>query len=230
MAHKPTIVALVPMRHESHRVKQKNYRDFNGRPLFHWIVETLLSCPSVDSVCIDTDSPVVKEQAPAFGPRLRIIDRPANLLGDKVPMNDILMHDVGQADADIYLQTHSTNPLLKAKTVERALKAFIDARGKHDSLFSVTRWQTRFWDHQGGAINHDPAKLERTQDLPPVYEENSNIYIFTRDVLLKRRNRIGYKPMLFEVPRLEATDIDEQEDFELAECLQRMMMQKQESL
>ena len=221
------IVALLPMRHESHRVKQKNYREFNGRPLFHWVLLTLDQCPSITSILIDTDSPVIKEQAPGVSGKVQVIDRPAHLLGDKVPMNDILMHDVGQVKADIYLQTHSTNPLLEAETIERAIKTFMQGREKYDSLFSVTRWQTRFWDKEGKAVNHDPAKLERTQDLPPLFEENSNLYIFTKDVLLKRRNRIGYKPMLFEIPRLEATDIDEEEDFKLAENLQRMMSLKQ---
>jgi len=215
------VAALVPMRHESHRVKQKNYRDFNGRPLFHWIIRSLLECPSVDIIGIDTDSPVVKAQALSMGNKIVVIDRPAGLLGDKVPMNDILLHDIDQVPAEIYLQTHSTNPLLTSASIEKALKTFTDAKENFDSLFSVTRWQARFWDKDGHAVNHEPARLERTQDLSPLYEENSNIYIFSGDVLRQRKNRIGFKPVVFEISRLEAVDIDEEEDFLLAEYLHK---------
>ena len=89
----------------------------------------------------------------------------------------------------------------------------------YDSLFSVTRLQTRLWDQLTRAINHNPNILLQTQDLPPVYEENSCIYIFTRQILVARRNRLGERPMMFEIPAREATDIDEELDFEMAEFL-----------
>ena len=88
-----------------------------------------------------------------------------------------------------------------------------------DSLFSVTRIQTRLWDSSGRAVNHDPAVLLRTQDLPPLYEENSCLYIFTRSTLESRHNRIGERPLMFEIDRLEAWDIDEESDFRIAELL-----------
>lgn len=218
---KSKIVALVPMRHDSERVPQKNYRDFNGKPLFCWILETLLSCPSIDSIYIDTDSSLIKEKVPVLSPKIHIIDRPAHLCGGEVPMNDILLHDVSLVDADYYLQTHSTNPLLKERTIESAIKALRESK-KHDSLFSVTRLQTRLWDQKGHAINHNPDRLERTQDLAPIYEENSNIYIFSKESIQKRKNRIGEKPLLFEIPKEEAIDIDEMIDFQVAEMLKRM--------
>ena len=88
-----------------------------------------------------------------------------------------------------------------------------------DSLFSVTRWQTRLYDADGRAINHDPEVLLRTQDLPPVYEENSNLYLFTRESLQRRKHRIGERPLLFEVDRLEAVDIDDEAGWAVAEAL-----------
>jgi CMP-N-acetylneuraminic acid synthetase len=134
-------------------------------------------------------------------------------------MNEVLLHDVTQIEADYYLQTHSTNPLLRTETVTDAINKFLNKLPEYDSLFSVTRVQSRFWDESGRPINHDPALLLRTQDLPPVYEENSSIYIFTRRGLESRRNRIGRRPFLFEVDRLEAWDIDEEVDFFVAEFL-----------
>ena len=90
---------------------------------------------------------------------------------------------------------------------------------EYDSLFGVTRLQTRLWDELGRAVNHNPAVLLRTQDLPPIYEENSCIYLFTRETLLTRRNRLGERPLMFEIDAREATDIDVELDFVIAETL-----------
>ena len=134
-------------------------------------------------------------------------------------MNDVLLHDVRQVEADHYLQTHSTNPLLRTETISSAIELFLDNSSSYDSLFSVTKIQVRLWDQHTRAINHDPSILLRTQDLNPVYEENSCLYIFTRSSLETQQNRIGERPMMFEIDRVEAWDIDVELDFTIAEFL-----------
>ena len=215
------LVALVPMRHHSQRVPGKNYRMLAGKPLFHHIIETLLAVPEIAEVVVDTDSAPVMNGLRQHFPQVKIIDRPENLQADDVSMNDILIYDTGQVQADFYLQTHSTNPLLKPETVTRAIQSLITNYPNHDSLFSVTRLQTRLYDQYGRAINHDPAVLIQTQDLPPVYEENSCLYIFTRDNLIQRRHRIGEKPLMFEIDADESWDIDEELDFAITDFLLR---------
>ena len=217
----PSLVALVPMRHHSQRVPGKNYRPLAGKPLFHHIIETLLSVPEIDQVVVDTDSESVMDGLRRHFPQVTIIDRPEDLRADDIPMNDILLHDTGQVGADFYLQTHSTNPLLRPETVSSAIEMFLDAYPEKDSLFSVTRWQTRLYDQHGAAINHDPSVLIQTQDLPPVYEENSCIYLFTRQNLARRNHRIGANPILFEIDPAEAWDIDEELDFEITDFLMK---------
>ncbi len=212
------IVAFIPMRHSSERVPGKNYRNFAGRPLYHYITEALLGCSQITQVCIDTDSPTIIEDARQHFPNVKILLRPEHLRSGMTAMNDVLLNSIAQVEADIYLQTHSTNPLLRSETISKAIDLFLK-HPEYDSLFGVTRLQTRLYDAEGKAINHDPDVLLRTQDLPPVYEENSNIYIFKRDVILKRKNRIGYKPLMFEIERDEAWDIDEEVDFRIAELL-----------
>jgi len=152
-------------------------------------------------------------------PQVKVINRPDALRADDVPMNDILIYDTSQVPADFYLQTHSTNPLLRPETVSRAIQSFLADYPTHDSLFSVTRWQTRLYDQNGKAINHDPSVLIQTQDLPPVYEENSCLYLFTRENLIKRLHRIGEEPMMFEISANEAWDIDEELDFAICNFL-----------
>lgn len=213
------ISALVPMRHHSQRVPGKNYRPLAGKPLYQHIIETLLAVPEISTVVVDTDSEPVMDGLRRDFPQVVILPRPEHLRADTIPMNEILLYDTAQVPAEFYLQTHSTNPLLRADTISRAIQTFLADTPKHDSLFSVTRLQTRLYDANGRALNHDPNILLQTQDLPPVYEENSCVYIFNRANLERRRNRLGDRPLMFEMDADEAWDIDEELDFAITDFL-----------
>jgi CMP-N-acetylneuraminic acid synthetase len=218
------LVALVPMRHHSQRVPGKNYRSLAGKPLYQHIIETLLSVPEISTTVVDTDSdPVMKGLQRDF-PQVVILPRPQNLRSDTISMNEILLYDTSRVKADFYLQTHSTNPLLCPETITKAVQTFLADYPKHDSLFSVTRLHTRLYDQHGHALNHDPKILLQTQDLPPVYEENSCIYIFTRENLERRSNRLGERPLMFEINADEAWDIDEELDFAITDFLMKYRM------
>jgi len=213
------IAALVPMRHHSQRVPGKNYRLLAGKPLFHYIITTLLGIPEIDTLVVDTDSEPILQGLEQYFPTVKRLVRPEYLRADEVPMNDILLYDTSQVPADLYLQTHSTNPLVQATTIQKAIQAYRQALPQHDSLFSVTRLQTRLYDQEGNPINHDPQVLLQTQDLPPVFEENSCIYLFTRQNLLERHHRLGAHPLLFEMDAGEAWDIDDELDFAICNFL-----------
>src|SRR5215207_3807520 len=118
----PKLVALVPMRHHSQRVPGKNYRILAGKPLFQHVIETLLAVPEVTEIVVDTDSEPVMDGLREHFSQVTIINRPESLRADDVPMNDILIHDTDQVQSDFYLQTHSTNPLIKPKKVSRAIQ------------------------------------------------------------------------------------------------------------
>ena len=216
--------ALVPMRHHSQRVPGKNYRPLAGKPLYQHIIETLLSVPEISTVVVDTDSEPVMDGLRRDFPQVVILPRPEHLRADSIPMNEILLYDTSKVQADYYLQTHSTNPLLRPETISKAVQTFLADYPAHDSLFSVTRLQTRLYDQHGHALNHDPNILLQTQNLPPVYEENSCIYIFTRENLERRRNRLGERPLMFEMDADEAWDIDEELDFAITDFLMQHRM------
>lgn len=207
------------MRHHSERVPGKNYRSFGGEPLYRHVVRTLLACSEIDAVLIDTDSRVILEDAAREFPSVVLHERPEHLRDGALPMNEVLANSIRQVPAELYLQTHSTNPLLSVGTVGRAIRELMARYPERDSLFSVTRLQTRLWDARSRPLNHDPSQLLRTQDLPPVFEENSCIFLFSGEQLRSTGNRIGAAPILFEMDRLEAVDIDEEADFVMAECL-----------
>lgn len=216
------IVALLPLKAHSERVSGKNFRPFAGRPLFRWILDTLLAMPEVERVVINTDA---REQLTRDGllesSRICIRDRAANLCGDQISMNLILSDDIAAINSETYLMTHTTNPLLTGYTIRAAYGAYAQGleRGHCDSLFTVNRCQTRFYRKDGSPVNHDPDNLVRTQDLEEWFEENSNLYVFSRGSFAATRARIGRRPLLFPTPRIESVDIDDAEGWAIAESL-----------
>ena len=209
-------VAIVPMRHNSERVPGKNYRLLAGYPLYHHIIRTLGKVSSIDHIVIDTDSEFIIDDCSVNFPDVQVLVRPENLRDGNIAMNDVLLNTLKQVEADVVIQTHSTNPFLKPETVSAALENFNQPNSECDSLFSVTRLQTRIWDARTQPVNHDPAVLLRTQDLAPLFIENSCFFIFTPTLLREHGTRIGPNPSMFEMSTLEALDIDIEEDFTLA--------------
>jgi N-acylneuraminate cytidylyltransferase len=214
----PKIKALVPMKGHSERVPNKNIKLLAGKPAFHWIMESLSNSNYIDEIIVNTDSIEIAENASANFPKVTIIKRPDYLLGDMVSIQPLIEYDLANSKGEYYLQTHSTNPLVTTETINKAIEAFF-AQNEHDALFSVTPIQTRYYWPDGRGINHDPKHLIRTQDLDPIYEENSCFYIFSRTTNYKIKNRLGSNPLMFPIDKLEAADIDTMEDFYWAEFL-----------
>lgn len=214
------VIALLPMKANSSRVPGKNFRDFCGKPLFRWVLETLLSVEEIDQVVINTDARLIlKENGLIESGRILIRDRKPEICGDNVSMNLVLADDIANVPADFYLMTHTTNPLLSKSTIERGLKVLRDGVSSSliDSVFTVNKIQARFYHKDGRAINHDPENLIPTQDLEPWFEENSNLYIFTSQSFATTQARIGGMPFLLEQDPVESVDIDTPSDWDLAE-------------
>ena len=212
------VKALVPMKAHSERVPNKNIRQLAGKPCFHWVMETLTNSKYVDEIIINTDSPEIAKSAKDNFNKATILERPEFLLGDMISIQPLIEYDLANSDGAYYLQTHSTNPLLTTASIDKAIETFF-AQTTHDALFSVTEIKQRFYWPDGRGVNHDPSKLIRTQDLEPIYHENSCFYIFSRETNQKIKNRLGSNPLMFSIDRLEAADIDDMEDFYWAEFL-----------
>ena len=210
------VTALVPIKGASERVPGKNVRDFCGTPLMCRILETLDNTEYVSQIIVDTDSELVANLAATFH-KVKIHERPKELVGHHVPMNEIIKHDLTILGQGHFFQTHVTNPLLTAKTISNAIERYFTSLGQYDSLFSATVIQSRFFTHDLHPINHDPAILLNTQDLQPVYEENSCMYLFSHESFMKCRNRIGTRFQIYPMGKIESLDIDTEEDFQLAQ-------------
>ena len=221
------IYALIPIKHNSDRVPGKNYRDFNGKPLFYWIINTLLNSTYINKIIIDTDSDLIenliKINFKKHLYKIIIYRRPEHLWGGHVATNKLFVNVIEslQLDADYYFQTHTTNPLLKTETINNAIELFLKKCGEYETLFSVKTHHTRFYDKNGKDMNHNRFKLIPTQDLDPIYEENSCMYIFTKESLMKYKARIGKNAFMFIMNDIESTDIDWEDDFKIAELLHK---------
>lgn len=212
------IVSLLPMKGNSERVPNKNLKIFNSKPLYHSIVRTLIESKYISDIIVNTDSEKIKKDIKDNFPKIIIIDRPKEIRGDYVSMNKIIANDISKIDSEYFLQTHSTNPLLKVSTLDKAIEHFFKNLKTYDSLFSVNTFQSRFFYKNNIPVNHNPSELKRTQDLDPIFEENSNFYIFSRESFMRSNcNRIGLKPNLFPTDKIESIDIDDLNDFKIAE-------------
>lgn len=214
------------MKGTSERVPNKNLKCFNGKPLYHIIMDILLNSKRIDKIVVNTDSEFLKlDILTNYKDRVIVIDRNDQVCGNYVSMNKVLEQDINTIDSEIYIQTHSTNPLLKADTIDTALEKMISmlsSGSENDSVFSVSKVQKRFYNEDATPMNHDPKMLV-TQHLDPIFEENSCFYVFTKKSFLNNESRIGAKPYMYEIDKIESTDIDEPEDFIIAEALHKLL-------
>lgn len=213
------MVALLPIKGNSERVPGKNFKEFRGKPLFLWILETLLKIDRIELIVINTD---VSEKFKRFdlhlNSRIMIRERAAEIRGDHVSMNKVIQNDIGAVKSDNYLMTHTTNPLISAETINTAInKYYLSTEEGFDSLFSVNQFKSRFYTSDLKPLNHNPDDLIRTQDLKPIYEENSCLYLFNNESFKSTKARIGRTPNILVTPYYESVDIDDYESWQQAE-------------
>ena len=221
------IAALLPIKAHSERVKGKNFRLLCGKPLYQWVLETLLQVQKIDRVVVDTDSEELIAQLKKRYPSVQTILRPEEIRGDLVSMNSVIANDIAVcSEFEFFFQTHTTNPLLSLETINCAIDTYFSHQDTNDSLFSVNRIQARTYWGNGQPINHVLGELKRTQDLCPIYEENSNFFIFSRNSFTKTLSRLGERPYLFETLPMESLEIDEEQDFQFVEVVMESYLRK----
>lgn len=204
------IVAFVPIKLNSQRVKNKNILPLGGYPLCWHIFHTLLGVEGIDAVYCYCSDESIRRYLPE---RVTFLKRDPVLDGQLVKGFEIYERFIQDVDADVYVLCHATSPFIKAETIGRGIRAVRE--GGYDSAFSARRIQTFAW-YRGEPLNYDINDVPRTQDLEPLFVETSAFFIFQRDVFVQHRRRIGFHPYLCETSEIESVDIDEPEDYVLA--------------
>lgn len=217
------VVAVVPMKLNSQRLPNKNILQFtNGAPLCRYVLTTLLSVKEIEEVYVYCSNPKIQDYVPE---QVKYLPRSQTLDTDETKMNEVLKCFAKEIPADIYVMTHTTAPFITAGSIRNGLSAVMER--KNDSAFAVKKIQDFLWK-DGRPLNYDLKDIPRTQDLPPLFEETSGFYIYTADVINRMGRRIGERPHMVEVSAIESVDIDEKEDFEIADALYNYMKSKAE--
>ena len=206
-------VAFVPIRLNSQRVEGKNLRLLGGRPLMTYLLSSLAAAQNIDEVYVYCSNPAIQEYLPEG---VRFLKRDERLDSNTTLGEEIYDAFTSEVDADIYILAHATSPFIRTATIEDAV-ARVES-GEYDSAFSAERVQTFAW-WEGKPLNYSLQHVPRTQDLEPVYVETSAFFIFQRDVWRTLHRRIGERPYTAVTDRIESMDIDNPDDFLLAEAI-----------
>lgn len=223
MSQQNGIIALLPFKLESVRVPNKNFREVQGVKLYEIMLNKLLSINIISKIVINTDATHKIDPKYFEVDKIVIRERHEELLGNDTSMNLIIENDIlycnQNFEENIFLMTHVTNPLLKKSSIREALDLYLKNKTVNDSLFSVNQFYSRFYDKTLVPVNHDPKVLIKTQDLEPLYEENSCFYIFSRESFMSEKHRIGTNPNIYVLDKIEALDIDNESDWAQLELL-----------
>lgn len=204
-------VAFVPIRLNSKRVVGKNLKMLGNKPLMCYVLETLAKAKGVDEVyCYCSNDEVIKYLPEG----VKFLKRPEFLDRDETLGKEIYEEFTKTVDADVYILAHTTSPFMKVETFENALSKIINE--DYDSAFSAEKIQTFTW-FKVKTLNYDLKEIPRTQTIEPVFVETSAFFMFKRDVWKVHKQRIGFKPYMALVNKIEGVDIDWPEDFEFAE-------------
>lgn len=216
-------IAVVPMKLNNRRLPQKNTKSFtNGKPLCYYILSTLLKVDGIDEVYVYCSNPDIQEFIPEG---VKYQQRSTFLDQDTTKMNEVLLCFASDVPADIYVMTHTTAPFISVESISKGLEQV--KSGKYDSSFAAKKLQDFLWK-DSVPFNYELSNIPRTQDLPPLYEETSGFYIYKNDVMTKLNRRIGDKPFIVEVGEIESVDIDEAEDFMIADAIYNHLFRKEE--
>lgn len=219
------IVAVVPMKLNNRRLPQKNTKSFtNGKPLCYYILSTLKKIEDIEDVYVYCSNPDIQEYIPDG---VKYLKRSESLDQDTTKMNEVLQCFATDVPADIYVMTHTTAPFISEESIRKGLVAV--QSGKYDSSFAAKKLQDFLWK-DGVPFNYDLSNIPRTQDLPALYEETSGFYIYRYDVMNCLQRRIGEKPFIVEVGEIEAVDIDEPEDFMIADAIFNHIFKKDNAI
>lgn len=209
------VVAMVPVKLNSERVKEKNLRQFyDGKPLIRFILESLSRCKLIDEVYVYCSSERIKD---FLIPGVKFLKRPDYLDLNTVNCNDIIREFIKEVDADYYCISHATGLFTKSESIDKCIDVVLNS-DLYDSAFTVEKVQTFMWKN-GEPMNFDVNNFPRTQDLEPVYVETSGAFVFPKCVFERYNRRVGVKPCLVEVEPIEGIDIDTEYDMMVAQAV-----------
>lgn len=207
-------VAFVPIKLNNERFPNKNITPFDsGEPLIYYILNTLKSVKNIDDIYVYCSSDEILKYIPEG---VKFIKREAYLDLSTTSFNEVLTTFAEKINADVYVLTHATAPFIKAESIERGVEKVCS--GSYDSAIAVTKLQEFIWK-DGKPFNYDVENIPRTQDLEPLYAETCGLFVYTKELITQKKRRVGDRPYLLEVSKIEACDINTKDDFIIANAI-----------
>ena len=208
------VVAFVPVKLNNERLPGKNTKVFeDGTPLISLILNTLLHVRNVDEIYVYCSDDSIVEYLP-LGVKYK--KRSVELDRSETKINEVLQSFANDIPADIYVLAHATAPFISPSSIAYGVEQVVS--GKYDSALTVHKMQEFIWK-DGKPLNYDLAAVPRTQDLAPLYIETTGLYVYTHELITSRNVRVGDRPSLIEISKIESVDINESIDFEIANAL-----------
>ena len=206
-------ISIMPIKLNNERLPGKNTMDLGGKPLLQYQLLAMQQTGLADEIYVYCSDEAV---CPYLPEGIRFLKRPAKLDLPTSNFTQIFSTFSSTVPADIYVYVHATAPFITPQTMTKCIQAV--QRGKFDSAFCAVKVQDFLWK-DGEPLNFDATNVPRSQDLEPIYRETSGVYVFTKEVFEVYHRRIGKKPYIKEVSFKEAVDINNPEDFRLAEAM-----------
>lgn len=229
------IMALIPARAGSKRVKDKNIRVLGGIPLIGHKIKTALKSKYINKIVITTDSEEVRDIAQKFGIIVPFL-RPSEISGDNSTEFEFHQHALKWLSEnenyvpDLIVNLYPTSPFVSSKTIDTAIKKVLD-NPDCDSLRSIAKCSEhpyKMWVEKDE--NHLEPFIKSEDDnthtfsyhlLPRVYIQNACIYITKPKTIIKYKNTIGKRVLSFKMKEIESFDINTELDFIIADMIFR---------
>lgn len=207
-------VAFVPIKLNSERLPLKNIKPFtNGKPLISYILSTLSKTHGIDEIYVYCSDERIKDYLPEG---ILFLKRDPYYDLSTTSFNEVLSSFAKLVKADVYVLTHATAPFMTAQSIGKGVEAVVS--GKYESAHSVAMLKEFLWK-DGKPLNYTLDSIPRTQDLPDIYTETCGLYVYTSDLILNKGRRISDNPFLIEVNKIEACDINDDDDFVIADAI-----------
>lgn len=207
-------VAFVPIKLNSERLPLKNIKPFtNGKPLIAYILDTLKNVNNVDEIYVYCSDEKITEYLPEG---VKFLKRDPYYDLSTTKFNEVLSSFAKLVEADVYVLTHATAPFMSAQSIEKGVDAVTS--GKYESAHAVTLLREFLWK-DGKPLNYELDNIPRTQDLPDIYAETCGLYVYTSDLIINKGRRISDNPFLVEITKIEACDINDEDDFIIADAI-----------
>lgn len=220
------VVAVVPIKMNNERLPGKNTKAFSdGKPLIKCILETLSNVPELDEIYVYCSNPQINKFFP--NKKIKFLQRSESLDQSSTTLNEVLQSFANDVQSDIYVLAHATAPFVKKESFSKAINMV--KSGDYDSAFAVMPLREFLWK-DGIPFNYDLFSIPRTQDLETIFAETCGMYVYTSDLIKKENRRIGHSSYMVELSKIEACDINDSEDFEIANAIYMELINRESSL